>query len=152
MTEYGSDVLRVCAAYLCDRALAQDAVQDTFVKVWRKMDGYRSESSAKTWIMRIAINTCKDYKRTAWLRRVDRTTPAEALPLAAEDASAESRALFEDVLRLPDKLKQPVLLYHFQAMTLAQTAQALGVSRSAVQDRLKKAYALLRYAQEGEAL
>ena len=96
ITEYGSDVLRVCAAYLCDRALAQDAVQDTFVKVWRKMDGYRSESSAKTWIMRIAINTCKDYKRTAWLRRVDRTTPAEALPLAAEDASAESRALFED--------------------------------------------------------
>lgn len=149
LIEYGDAVLRVCAAYLSDRALAEDAVQDTFVKVWRRMDGYRKESSAKTWIMRIAINTCKDYRRGAWLRHVDRATPIEDLPLAAEDTTAESRALYADVLNLPDKLKQPVLLYHFQDMTLVETAKALGLSRSAVQNRLKKAYALLRYVPEG---
>ena len=80
ITEYGDAVLRMCYLYLADRTLAEDALQDTFMKVWRGMDGRRNESSAKTWILRIAINTCKDYKRTAWLKHVDRSIAIEDLP------------------------------------------------------------------------
>ena len=149
LTEYGDAVLRMCYVYLGDRALAQDALQDTFIKAWRGMEGRRGESAVKTWILRIAINTCKDYRRTAWMRRVDRSQPVEELPLTFEDISEESRALFDDVMSLPSKLKQVILLYHFQNLTLAETAEALHVSRSAVQNRLQKAYALLRCECEG---
>lgn len=154
LKEYGDAVLRVCYIYLGDRALAEDATQDTFVKVWRGMHRFegRNDSSPKTWIMRIAINTCKDYKRTAWLRHVDRAKAIDDLPLAADDTAEESRALFADVMRLPGKLKQAVLLYHFQNMTMQEAADALGVSRAAVHDRLNKAYALLRYEAEGSEL
>lgn len=149
LTEYGDAVLRMCYVYLGDRALAQDALQDTFIKAWRGMDGRRGESAVKTWILRIAINTCKDYRRTAWMRRVDRSQPIEELPLTFEDVSEESRALFDDVMNLPSKLKQVILLYHFQNLTLVETAEALHISRSAVQNRLQKAYTLLRFECEG---
>lgn len=151
LTEYGDAVLRMCYLYLADRTLAEDALQDTFVKVWRGMSGFegRGGSSPKTWIMRIAINTCKDYKRTAWFRLVDRSQAIEELPLAFHDVTAESRAVFQDVMRLPNKLKQVILLYYFHDMTMAETAEALGLSRATVQNRLKKAYVLLRYEPEG---
>jgi len=151
LTEYGDAVLRMCYLYLADQALAEDAFQDTFVKVWRSMSNFegRDGSSPKTWIMRIAINTCKDYKRTAWLRHVDRSKAIEDLPLTFHDVAEESRALFQDVMRLPNKLKQVVLLYYFHDMTMAETAKALGLSHSTVQNRLQKAYVLLRYEPEG---
>jgi RNA polymerase sigma-70 factor (ECF subfamily) len=138
LTAYGDAVLRMCFVYLSDRTLAEDALQDTFLKVWRRMDSFegRNEASAKTWIMRIAINTCKDYRRSAWFRHVD-------IPLSAPDTTEESRALFMDVMRLPDKLKQVILLYYFHNLTMAETAEALGISRQAVQYRLNKAYQLL---------
>lgn len=151
LTEYGDEVLRMCYLYLADRALAEDALQDTIVKVWRGMNGFegRGGSSPKTWIMRVAINTCKDYKRTAWLRHVDRSKAIEDLPLAFQDVTADSCAIFQDVMRLPCKLKQVILLYYFHDMTMAETAEALGLSRSTVQNRLRNAYALLRYEPEG---
>ena len=149
LTEYGDAVLRTCYLYLADRALAEDALQDTFIKVWRGMDGRRNESSAKTWILRIAINTCKDYKRTAWLKHVDRSRAVEDLPPPAGDTTEESRALFLDVMRLPAKYKQVILLYHFHNLTMAEAAEILHISRSTVQNRLRKAYSLLRCTPEG---
>lgn len=149
LTEYGDAVLRMCYLYLGDHALSQDALQDTFIKVWRGMDAWRAASSEKTWIMRIAINTCKDYRRSAWMRHVDRGKSIDDLPLAFRDETAESKELFEHIKRLPPKFKQVILLYHFQDMTMADTGKALGIGRSTVQNRLKKAYALLRYEYEG---
>ncbi len=147
---YGDAVLRTCYMYLSDRVLAEDATQDTFIKAWRGMAKFegRSGSSAKTWILRIAINTCKDYRRTAWFRHVDLSRALEELPPAIQDVTDESRAMFLDVMRLPAALKQAVLLYHFNDLTLSETAQALHVGRSTVKNRLHKAYAMLRYAPE----
>ena len=149
ITEYGDAVLRTCYLYLGDRALAQDALQDTFIKVWRGMSKRRGDSAVKTWILRIAINTCKDYRRTAWLTHVDRAKAVEDLPPALEDTAEQSRELYLDVLRLPAKYKQVILLYHFHKLTMAEVADVLSVSRATVQNHLHKAYALLRYEPEG---
>jgi len=142
---YGDAVLRTCFVYLADRALAEDALQDTFLKVWRHMDSFQGQnaSSPKTWIMRIAINTCKDYRRSAWLRHVDMSQIIEEMPQAVRAPDEDSHALFLDVMRLPAKLKQVILLYYYHNMTLTETAQTLHISRQAVQYRLKKAYKLL---------
>ena len=59
-----------------------------------------------------------------------------------------SRELFMDVMDLPAKYKQVILLHHFQNLNQSETAQALGISRTSVAKRLKKAYELLRYEPE----
>ncbi len=149
--EYSDAVLQTCFVYLADRTLAEDAMQDTFIKAWKGMEQFegRSGSSEKTWIITIAINTCKDYKRSFWLKHVDLSKALEDLPQPLLAVTDDSRAMFVDLLGLPGKLKQVVLLYHFHGMTMLEVGKALHISRSAVQNRLQKAYTLLRYQLKG---
>ena len=151
LTDYRDDVLRACYVLLGDRTLAEDAMQDAFVKVWRAMARYeeRDNCSAKTWIMRIAVNTCRDYRRTRWFRRSRSDVSIDALPPSAEPVAQDSRELFLDVMRLPDKLRQAVLLYYYEDMTMDEAALALGVSKATLSRRLKRACELLRCPWEG---
>lgn len=151
LAEYGNDVLKMCYVYLSDYALAQDAMQDTFIKVWRKMDTFRGQTggAAKAWILRIAVNTCKDYRRTAWMRRVSLKDEIEDIPPPVSPIAHSSRELFAAVLALPAKLKQTVWLYHYEGMNQAECAALLGISRAAVQKRLNRAYALLHDQLKG---
>lgn len=152
--EFQDSVLRMCYLYLSDRELAEDALQDTFLKVWQNMHRFegRNDCSAKTWIMRIAINTCKDYRRLAWYKHVDTSQSIDELPLAFHPVDIEQREIFLDVLRLPEKYKQTILLYYYQDMTMDEAANVLGINRQAFIRRLKKAYTMLRYQPEGECM
>ena len=67
MAQYGASVKRMCRLQLGDGHLAEDAAQETFIKVWRSGGGFRGECTEKTWILRIAINACRDIRRGAWL-------------------------------------------------------------------------------------
>ena len=73
MVTYGTSVMRMCYAYLKDTGMAEDAAQDTFIKAYQHLDQFDAHEawSEKAWLMRIAINTCKDYRRSAWFRHTD---------------------------------------------------------------------------------
>ena len=141
ISRYSSAVMKLCFVYLADADLAKDATQDTFVKVWRKMEQFqnRHDLSDKAWIMKIALNTCRDYKRTAWFKYIDMRKSVDELPEPVAPTPEVSRELFMDVMNLPAKYKQVILLYHFQNLNQTETAQALGISRTSVAKRLKKA-------------
>ena len=151
LRDYRDDVLRACYVLLGDRATAEDAMQDAFVKVWRAMDRYeeREGCSPKTWIMRIAVNTCRDYRRTRWFRRTRNDVSLDALPTADVPVAEESRELFLDVMRLPEKYRQTVLLYYYEDMTMDEAAAALGVSKATMSRRVRRACELLRCDWEG---
>ena len=139
--EYGTDVLRLCFMYMKNRPDAEDAAQETFLKVWLRLDSFegRNHSSVKTWIMRVARNTCLDLLRK---RKRERAAAAEdaAWPGCA---SREDRELMMDVLDLPEKYRSAVLMVYWQRMTLREAAKTLGISRSAVCRRLNKALSML---------
>lgn len=148
---YSTDILRICYVYLTDHALAEDAMQDTFLKVWKYLRKREPPDivSERAWLIRIAINTCKDYKRSAWLQRVDLKASVYELPDSIAAASPEDRDILLDVMRLPEPCKAVVLLHHFQGFNRSETARILHISRSAVGKRLNKAYALLQITRNG---
>ena len=152
IAEYSSAVLKLCFVYLADTEMAKDAMQDTFVKVWKHMGQFqnRHELSEKAWIMKIAVNTCRDYKRTAWFRHIDLRKSVDELPETVAPTPEISRELFMDVMNLPAKYKQVILLHHFQNLNQSETAQALGISRTSVSKRLKKAYGMLQFEPKKE--
>ena len=148
---YAGAVMKTCYAYLMDRALAEDAMQDTFWKAWRHMADFenRRMENEKAWLMRIAIHTCIDYRRSAWFRHVDRYQTPDTLPEGAVKVDWQENTLAFDVCRLPDRLKQVVLLYFYQGLTLQETAQALGLTKSTVHRRIEKALKELKMRQTG---
>lgn len=56
MTQYGDALFRMCCLHLRDEALAEDAVQETFLKAYRRMDSFRGDCREQSWLMGIAIN------------------------------------------------------------------------------------------------
>jgi len=154
LAEYGNGILRTCYVYLKDAALAQDAMQDTFVKAWQKMDTFegRNGASPKTWLTHIAVNVCRDYRRSRWLRLVDMRKSIEEMPLPVYEATPEEQDLFESVMALPDKYREAVLLYYYQELTLEEAAQVLKMSRSTLHHRLQKARQLLKVSLEGSEM
>lgn len=147
MTQYKSDLMRMCVACLKDAALAEDAVQETFIKAYKALATFRGESSEKTWLIRIAINTCRSIRRDRWFRFVDRSVTPDSLFLQA--ASDADRELMEAVMNLPSRFKEVVLLYYYQGLTLREISEVLGVATSTISIRLKKACERLRYDLEG---
>lgn len=137
-------LLRTCYMYLRDKESAEDAVQETFLKAYKSLHTFRGDCSEKTWLMRIAINVCRDFRRTAWMRFVDRRIPLDLLPEPAQEYDGwNSLDLAKAIMQLPDKLKEVVLLYFYHDMTTREISDALGVSATVVSKRIKQACAKL---------
>lgn len=145
VAQYEITLLRTCYMYLRDRGMAEDATQETFLKAYKALETFRAESSEKTWLMRIAINTCRDMQRSAWFRFVDRRVEMEQLPLPAKDpAFEEADDLTQAILRLPPRYREVILLYYYQDMTLREIASVLNIPVSTAGKRVKAACSKLK--------
>ena len=148
MAQWEVPLLRTCYLLLRDTALAEDAVQETFVKAWRFYDGYRKEASEKTWLMRIAVNTCRDLQRTKWFIHIDRRVNMDDLPESAVPFELPDDTVTNAILSLPTALRQVITLRYFQSLTVQEVAEVLHVSRRTVHYRLDEAERYLKSSLE----
>lgn len=149
VNEYGDALLRMCFLYLKDHAMAEDAVQETFLRAFRHQDDFQGKSSVKTWITRIAINVCKDMLTDPWARhRSGEDLPDEATP--EPSFSSEDRYVISGkIANLPPKYKEVILLHYYQELKLSEIAEILGESEATIKTRLKRARDMLRSELKG---
>ena len=124
-------------------------MQETFLKAYRSLPDFRGDSSQKTWLTRIAINTCRDLYRSEWFRHLDRRVTPEDLPERGASFSSREESLIVEVMRLPRKLREVTLLYYYHGMDEREIAEALDIARSSVSDRLSRARKKLKGMIEG---
>lgn len=146
VNEHQLALLRLCFTYLHDKDLAKDAVQETFLKAYRNLQDFRHDANEKTWLSRIAINCCRDISRSSWFRHTDRSVTLDMLPEPAVQPLYEDNALTVEIMKLPKRLREVILLYYFEDMTTPEIAETLQISQQAVSDRLVRARAKLRRA------
>ena len=147
MQDYGTDLLRLCTLYLGDRALAEDAVQDTFFRAWRS-GGFRGESGEKTWLTRIAINVCKRYLRSSW--KLCRAPADELDTLFADTGDPQvDDTLPRAIMALSRPYREVIILYYYQELKAREIADILHVDVSTVTARLSRARKQLREALKG---
>ena len=135
--QYQTPLLRLCYVQLQDQALAEDAVQETFLKAYKGFASFRGDSSEKTWLTRIAVNTCRDFQRGGWFKHTDRRVTPDMLPLSLA------------VMKLPRKMREAILLYYYQDMSTEEIAETLGIAQSSVSNRLRRGREKLRKLLEG---
>ena len=142
---------RLCYLYLHDQCMAEDAVQETFVKAYRALKDFRGEASEKTYLTRIAINTCRDMLRTGWFRHVDRRVSPEDLP-SRQETDPYHREVAAAVMNLPRKLREVILLYYYRGLTMEEIAETLEISQPAVSGRMKRAREKLKTELIGDGI
>jgi RNA polymerase sigma-70 factor (ECF subfamily) len=153
--QYGNDVLRTAYMYVKDSHTAEDIFQEVFIKVNQKLSTFEGNSSIKTWIMRITINTCKDYLKSAWNRRVIPMMEYQEDQIISDTDfdSVESQdtndIIKTAVLSLPAKYKDVVLCVYYNEMTIAEAAIVLRVAEGTVKSRLSRARQKLKSTLEG---
>ena len=141
--QHGDDILRLCLLYMGERQLAEDAFQETFVRAWRHLPGFRGESSVKTWLSHIAVNVCRDMLRTPWLRMRRSVRSVEEMEhLPAPDATPRHE-LMDAIRALPDKYREVIVLVYVQDMKLREAAAQLRLPVPTVSTRLRRARARL---------
>ena len=144
---YGNAVLRMCFLYLKDSHLAEDASQETFLKVYRNYAQFDGTAGEKTWVMRIAINVCKRQLRSPW--RLLRA-PQESLDsLRMEGPEPPDDTLVRAIQALPPKYREVIILYYYQEWKAWEIAQRLHVPVSTVTVRLSRARGLLKERLKG---
>ena len=143
MEDYGPMLAGTCTALLRDAHLAQDVVQETFIRAYQHRGRFRG-GSEKAWLTRIAVNLCRDQQRSKWFRLVDRRVPVEELALPAPQSGGTAGQLYAAVQSLPDAYREIILLRYYQDMSMGDIAQALRLTPSSGYRRLQKARQLLK--------
>ena len=146
MAEYGDELLRLCFLMLSDYALAEDALQEAFLKAFQAYALFKGDSSEKTWLTRIAVNCCHDLRRRTWWKRIDWNTELSGIPDSSDPFSEADDTVAREVLRLPPKYRDPILLFYFQNLDTREVAQTLGIPQNTALTRLRRARAILKDA------
>ncbi len=158
MDSYGNDVLRIAYLYLKDKYLAEDAFQEVFIKVYKNFDKFRKDSSEKTWILSITMNTCKDMLRLSWFKKVTMFKDVEDdLSLRTcenVDDSVINKAQYEELLKevmnLPAKYKEPLILYYYEDLSTVDISSILKIPEGTIRSRLYRAREMLRSNIDGK--
>ncbi|MBP6964886.1 MAG: sigma-70 family RNA polymerase sigma factor [Armatimonadetes bacterium] len=143
-------VYNACLGILGDPDDARDAVQETFVQLWKSLPKFSGRSKFSTWLYRIAVNKCMDFLRgkPKWAGELPLDLPSDSGPRS--DGLLEQQVR-QTVLRLKPEYRAVMVLYYFQQLSYDEIAESLGCSFDQVRIRLYRARQAFRklYTQGG---
>jgi RNA polymerase sigma-70 factor (ECF subfamily) len=148
LNRYESKIYRLCCSLLRNDAQAEDAAQESLVRIWKGLGGYDGRASLSTWIYTIARNRCF----TAMERRRDEDSMSdEAVAQQAEVATAVPASDGDDhlaVLRelvdaLPERFSRVLRLFYYEDRSISEVATMLGVPEGTVKTNLFRGRAML---------
>ena len=153
--KYSDEILRLCLLYLKDYHLAEDALQETFMRITKNISGFRGQSSEKTWVVRIAINVCKTI--------LAKRQGAEIVNFAGEEWEhfslveqgtddleriLQRSVVSQGVMQLEEKYREVIILYFYQELKLREIAKITGQPMTTAAYRLRQGKKLLKQILE----
>ncbi|WP_374116801.1 sigma-70 family RNA polymerase sigma factor [Peribacillus frigoritolerans] len=144
MSLYGQYILQLVYSYVKDAVVAEDLTQEIFIKCYKALPTYNQQSNIRTWLWRIAINHCKDYRKSWYFRKV--STAEEEQEWTSSDnveeeviQQDEDRQLAVAVMELPIQYRELIYLHYFQEMKLKEISEITGVKLGTVKTRMRQA-------------
>lgn len=153
---YQGQVLNLVRAMTAGDADADDLAQEAFLRAWRGIGRFRSDSSFRTWLFGIALNVVRTHRgqrsnlrQMFWSRPKDADGTVDALEMASVDDGIEAPLAMREVIdralaTLPEDLRGAVVLRDVQGLDYREIAEALGVPLGTVESRIFRARQRLR--------
>nr|WP_245827664.1 sigma-70 family RNA polymerase sigma factor [Paenisporosarcina indica] len=146
--------MRLAYTYVKNKQAAEDVVQDVFMRAYEKRDDFKGESSYKTYLYRMTINRCYDHLRS-WSFKNVQISNKLTLIFQGEN-NTEHTAIMKDekfmlgkeILSLPLKYREVLVLYYYKDLSVEETATILKCSPNTIKTRLKRAREKLKLQLE----
>jgi len=143
-------IYNLCRRMLGNSHDAEDAAQDVFLKAYQNLNRFKPESSLHTWLFRIAVNTCIDYKRKPFFESLFKTsTEGDVFVIERPADSPSPDRLYESkqiddaiqlaLSRLSAKLRVVIVLKEIEGLPYDKIAEVLDVSIGTVKSRISRA-------------
>jgi RNA polymerase sigma-70 factor (ECF subfamily) len=148
---YSRDVFRLAFRIVRNEEDAEDTVQETFLRAYRKFDGFESRSNFGTWLYRVTANTAIDVLRRR--KRIEERSAPFPDDVGIGIAASQDKAVYRRQVRerveaalsgLSDLERTAFVLRHFQDMTLAEVSESLDTTVSATKQALFRAVRKMR--------
>uniref|UniRef100_UPI0007851B3B RNA polymerase sigma factor n=1 Tax=Novosphingobium sp. CCH12-A3 TaxID=1768752 RepID=UPI0007851B3B len=140
-------VFRLARHHAGDEGEALDITQEAFIAAFASLAKFDAARPFRAWLMRIAVNKCRDWARRRAVRRLFRMArPLEdAFDVADQNLDPEAQAISQAELArvsaaiaaLPANLKDPLILCRLEGMSMAEAADVLGLTEKAVETRIE---------------
>ncbi|MFN6972297.1 MAG: RNA polymerase sigma factor [Rheinheimera sp.] len=134
-------VFAVCFRLLADRAQAEDACQDAFVRIWQQLPGFRGDSAFSTWLHTIASRSAVDLFRK---NKVSRLNLDVEVPDIAFEQNHPDPQLEQAILRLPDQARAVFVLFALEGYQHQEIGELLGIAEGSSKAQYHRARQLLR--------
>lgn len=151
---FADDVLRVSYFYLGDRSKAEDVTQEVFLRLMDSQPVLK-EGSEKSWLLKVALNICRDMWRSAWAKRVILgSKKLELIPAHDEiDGRLEKQALLQAIHSLSPEIREVFLLHYYQGYSIDDMSRILETPPGTISSRMSRGRNKLReILKEDEAL
>ena len=149
---YKKKIISLCYTYTNDYQEAEDLSQEVFISLYNSIDRFREECSLSTYIYKITISRCLDYKR----KRSIKGFLTGLLNSYGQDNvdHDEKRYIRENVNKLHEDLKVPIILYYFIGLSQKEISEIVNISEKAVEGRIYRAKQKLKveFEKEGYSL
>ena len=138
-TRYASDIIRVSYFYLGDRGKAEDVCHDAFVSLFVNRPALEP-GHEKTWLLKVAMNRCRDIWRSAWVRRVISGSPAFEMIPAPDTLGKhmEKAEVLQAVHSLPTDFREIFILYYYQGYGISEISSILNLPEGTISSRLSR--------------
>ena len=147
LTSYYDEIFRYCYHHVGSKETAEDLCQDTFVSFLEHKSDYHSRGKLKNYLYTIARNKCIDYHRKAEPICMD------DLPEVPQDTRFEDTAEIKDLVgKLPEELKEVIILRFFQELKYREIAVILGIGVPKTKFLVAKALKLLEKEVSSDAI
>ena len=148
LVEMYKDNIYAAAFNICKSAAdAEDVVQDTFLQYYMTKKEFDDEKHIRYWLLRVAINKAKNIQ-SSFRRKNEMSLEDYVETLTFE--TPESRELFEEVLKLPEKCRVVIHLFYYEDYSVKEIAKILRATESSVKVRLSRGRAKLKDALKEE--
>ena len=147
--EYADMVRRVCFYHLKNREDTEDVFQNVFLKYMLCDKPFKDREHEKAWLLRVAINACKDYVKSFFRRNA---IPLETLREMEAGGMEEHREVLEAVLALPGKYKDVIYLHYYEGYSALEIGRILGKKENTVYSLLSRGRGMLKEELGGERI